>query len=81
MSAGDINTLTSLWAATLAPYGAEPPFQNHTDLYNKINSTPLGGVPWESFTLKYDSDRPAGETPAWMQTEHEVWFRDPRELV
>lgn len=81
MSAGNINILTSLWSATLAPHGAEPPFQTSTDLYNTVDATPLGDIPWESFTLKYDGDVPAGPTPAWMDINHEVWFRDPNQLV
>lgn len=81
MSAGDINTLTTLWAATLVPHGASPPFDNHTDLYNTIDSTPLGDVPWENFSLQYNGDIPAGETPSWMNAKYKVWFRDPKELV
>lgn len=81
MSAGDINTLTSLWGATLAPHGAKPPFHNHTDLYNTIDATPLGDVPWDSFSLKYDGDIPTGDVPSWMQDDYEVWFRDPKQLV
>lgn len=41
MSAGDIDTLTALWAATFVPHGTNPPFTNHTDLYNTIDFTPL----------------------------------------
>jgi hypothetical protein len=34
MSAGDISSLLSLWAASLAVHGNEPPFSNATDMYN-----------------------------------------------
>jgi Plavaka transposase len=81
MSAGDINSLLNMWAATLAPHGDDLPFCNHTDLYNTIDSTPLGDVPWESVTATYGGAIPDGERSAWMDTEFEVWFRDPKQLV
>jgi len=81
MSAGDINSLLNIWAATLAPHGDDPPFRNHTDLYNTIDLTPIGDVPWESFTVKYDGVHPDDERLAWMDTEFEVWFRNPKQLI
>jgi hypothetical protein len=81
MSAGNINSLLNVWAATLAPHGDKPSFHNHTDLYNTIDSTPLGDVLWESFTVKYDGANPDDEKPAWMDTEFEVWFRNPKQLI
>jgi hypothetical protein len=81
MSAGDINSLLDIWAATLAPHNEDAPFRDHADLYNTINSTPIGGMPWKSFTVMYDGDIPDGERSAWMNEEFEVWFRNPRDLV
>lgn len=81
MSAANIDHLFNLWGASAASHGGAPPFQNHTDLYNTIDSTPLGDVEWESFTLKYDGVRPAGHVPSWMDTGYDVWFRDPRQLI
>ncbi|KIM89613.1 hypothetical protein PILCRDRAFT_1950 [Piloderma croceum F 1598] len=81
MSTGDINSLLNIWASTLALHNDDTPFHNHTDLYNTIDSTPIGGVPWESFTMKYDSNIPDGERSAWMDEEFEVWFCNPRDLV
>ncbi|KAG1840400.1 hypothetical protein C8R48DRAFT_751327 [Suillus tomentosus] len=46
-----------------------------------IDATPLGDVAWESFSLKYNGDKPAGECPLWMEQSHEVWFRDPHTVV
>ncbi|KAG1871596.1 hypothetical protein F4604DRAFT_1881075 [Suillus subluteus] len=54
MSAGNINFVFNLWAASLAAHGDTPPFTNHTDMYDTINSTPLGGVPWQSFSSQYN---------------------------
>ena len=48
-------------------------------MYETIDCTPLSDVPWESFSLKYSAE---GEALLdWMTTDHEIWFRDPRELV
>ena len=51
MSADNIDTLTSLWAATLLPHDDTPPFADHNDLYETIDSTPIGDVPWQSFSF------------------------------
>jgi hypothetical protein len=51
MSAKNINMLLDHWAATLLKHHDSPPFANHSDLYETIDSTPMGGVPWQSFSL------------------------------
>jgi hypothetical protein len=81
MSAGHIDTLLSLWATSLLKHGDEPPFSNHAELYNTIDSTPLGDVPWEVFNLKYDGALPENEVPSWMTSKYDVWFRDPRSVL
>ena len=51
-------------------------------MYNTIDSTPLGDVPWQSFTLNYNRDLPDGEVPApWMEMNYNVWYRDPHTLI
>jgi hypothetical protein len=81
MSAGDINFILSLWAASLAIHNDKPPFSNTNDMYDTIDSTPLGDVPWESFSLQYNGAQPVDNIPSWMKTEYDVWFRNPRALV
>ncbi|KAF8240452.1 hypothetical protein L208DRAFT_1233105 [Tricholoma matsutake] len=83
MSTGNIDLLLSLWAASLAIHGNEPPFSKATELYNTIDSTPLGDVTWESFTLQYNGPQLVKNTPPapWMQAEYNVWFRNPHTLV
>ena len=81
MSASDINFLLSLWGASLATHGGVPPFLKATHLYETIDSTPLGGVAWESFSLQYNGPQPENNVPSWMRAEYDVWFRDPRTLV
>lgn len=70
-----------LWAATLLKYGDAPPFANSSDLYNTIDSTPLGDVPWQHFSLRYNGDLPDGTIPEWMTSDYEVWFRDPHLII
>ena len=53
MSAKNIDMLLELWAMTLLRFDCLPPFANHSDLYKTIDLTPLGGVPWQSFSLTY----------------------------
>ena len=81
MSAGDIDTIFRLWAASLAAHHDSPPFSNHTEMYNVIDSTPLVDLPWQSFSLEYNGDVPEEDVPSWMSAEYDVWFRDPLELV
>ena len=53
MSAGNINFVTGLWAASLAPHNDSLLFKNAKDMYDTIDATPLGNVPWQSFTMNY----------------------------
>ncbi|KAG1735575.1 uncharacterized protein EDB91DRAFT_1238202 [Suillus paluster] len=58
MSGGDIDFIFNLWAASLAAHGETPPFTNHVEMYNVIDSTPLGDVAWQSFTSEYNGTLP-----------------------
>ena len=79
MSGGDINTLFR--GTMLDTHHDKLPFQNHKELYNIIDSTPLGDAQWQSFTIKYDRDVLDGKRPVWMDIEHEVWFHNPKQLL
>jgi hypothetical protein len=82
MSAGNIDQLMKVWALHGAEHGEEPPFLNHSDLYETIDATTIGDVPWQSFVTSYLDEIPQqGEVPPWMTAKHTVWFRDPRLLV
>ena len=81
MSAGNIDILLQLWAASLASHNESPPFSDHQNLYDSIDSTPIGGVPWQSVTFSYDGPRSdAEQQPRWMDDEYTVRFRDPKLL-
>ncbi|KAG2110399.1 uncharacterized protein F5147DRAFT_745329 [Suillus discolor] len=81
MLGGDIDFIFNLWAASLAAHGETPPFANHVEMYNVIDSTPLGDVAWQSFTSEYNGALPEGDVPTWMTSEYDVWFQDPQILV
>ncbi|KAF8546586.1 hypothetical protein OG21DRAFT_1392838, partial [Imleria badia] len=84
MSSGNIDRLCNLWAHSLHTDSDKahhaPPFIDHKDLYDAIDATLLGDVPWESFKLKYDSECPA-VVPPWMNQSYEFWFRPAYSLV
>jgi Plavaka transposase len=77
MSGGQIDELMDLWAAK----GRDPPFANHKDIYDTIDSTPLGDAPWKSFSVSYAGPMPDEDIPLWMLDEFEVWHRDPRVVI
>ena len=70
MSGGDVDFIFHLWAASLATYNDIPPFENHTKMYETIDSTPIGDVHGESFTLEYDGVHPDNDIPLWMTMEY-----------
>lgn len=74
-----MDALMKLWSDS----GAAPPFHNHADLYDRIDSSSVGDAPWTDFTVSYDGDIPEGESepPEWMTQEYQVWFRDPVQLM
>jgi hypothetical protein len=80
-SAGDINFILGLWAASLVIHGDEPPFLSAKHMYDTIDSTPLGDVHWESITLQYEGAQPVDNTPSWMKAGYTVWFQNSRALV
>ncbi|KAL6308722.1 hypothetical protein BKA93DRAFT_725077 [Sparassis latifolia] len=77
MSAGNINSLLQLWAATLVKHDDHPPFEDTKDLYQCIDNTLLGEVRWQTFNMSYKGPKPDSDVPAWMEGEYDVWFRDP----
>ncbi|KIK82056.1 hypothetical protein PAXRUDRAFT_154653 [Paxillus rubicundulus Ve08.2h10] len=55
MPAAQIDSLLDIWAASLLGSGGEPLFMDHKDLYKTIDSTTLGDVKWENFSIQYSS--------------------------
>ncbi|KAG1741478.1 uncharacterized protein EDB91DRAFT_1237140 [Suillus paluster] len=80
-SAKQIDTLLDLWAATLIKHGDAPLFTSHRDLYDTIDATPLGDVPWETFSMSYTGTKPLHDIPPWMNATYDVWFCNPHLLL
>ena len=83
MSAGNINIITGLWLASLAPHHDSPPFESAKELYNTINSMPLGDIPWQSYTLGSPPETlgPNSESPPWTTADYGIWFWDACLLI
>ena len=75
-----MDRLFTLWAASLDDFGTKPPFSSHCDLYNMIDAIPVGSVSWQSANFTYDGPWLDTEMPKWMESEYEIWFRDPQLL-
>ncbi|KIK75501.1 hypothetical protein PAXRUDRAFT_78192, partial [Paxillus rubicundulus Ve08.2h10] len=77
MSTSQIDILLDLWAAMLLKYGNRSPFAHHHHLYKTIDSTSLGDIKWQNFSVSSTGDIPTTNPPVWMQQRYEVWFQDP----
>ncbi|KAK0214697.1 hypothetical protein EDD85DRAFT_782747 [Armillaria nabsnona] len=80
MSAGQLNDLLQIWAATMSA-GSDPPFASADDLYWTVDATDIGNVPWQSFTVSYNGEMGVGELPAWKTAQYEVFFCDPYAML
>lgn len=81
LSQSNITILMELWAASLRPFGASPPFSSYRDLYATIDAITLGDATWESFSVHYTGEVPAHNPPSWMSSEYVVWFHNPLTVV
>lgn len=82
LSQPNVDQLLSIWSATLAPHGAEPPITSYRDLHAQIDAIDLGFVPWKSSTVRYQGPRPENSaTFSWMDQDYQLWYRDPRKVV
>ena len=86
MAGSYVSDLMDIWAAYQQIYDIDPtygpPFSNSRELYNTIDSTEIGGVPWQAFTVQFDGEIPNGdEIPPWKTKSYEVWFRDPLKIA
>ncbi|KAJ7465852.1 hypothetical protein B0H11DRAFT_1922130 [Mycena galericulata] len=77
MSAGNIDELMQNWASRAG--ASDPPFVNHRDLYNTIDATEVGHVPWESFNVSWNGACPAGDETPWKKQEYMVYGGDDRD--
>jgi len=54
--------------------GGAPLFQNHRDLYDTIDSTPLGDTPWRVSPFVLMGIDLKGQVSSWMDTDYNFWF-------
>ncbi|KAK0185032.1 hypothetical protein F5146DRAFT_1144731 [Armillaria mellea] len=66
-----------LYHQTQMPAGGDSPFASTDDLYQTIDATAIGNMPWQSFTISYNGEMGVGEPPAWKTAQYEVFFHDP----
>ncbi|KIK20423.1 hypothetical protein PISMIDRAFT_105855, partial [Pisolithus microcarpus 441] len=81
MPARKIDTLLDIWATSLIGSGGQPLFTNHTDLYCVIDSTHIGDIKWDSFTIQYTGKEQYSAPTPWMSDGYEVWYCDPCEVI
>ncbi|KAG1740039.1 hypothetical protein EDB19DRAFT_1635588, partial [Suillus lakei] len=77
-----IDHLLNIWAASLIKGGSKATlFPDRCKVYKTIDSTPLGDIKWQSFSVKYTGKIPGQGTTPWMMDSHDVWFCDPHNVV
>ena len=78
MPATRIDQLLDIWGSwKIADTDPDPPFGSHNTLYELIDSICHGKVPWQSFSMHYNGACPDANVPPWMDSEYDMWFRDP----
>jgi hypothetical protein len=84
MSGNSINILSQLWRASLINHGAPPDevnfFENQESLYATIDSTPIGEVVWQGFSISPNGPHP-DNAPQWKRMAYDVWHRDTCQLL
>ena len=80
LSTANIDTLLELWAKSLAHFDASGPFRSQKEMHSIIDSSMLGDVPWQCLVTEISEDVDE-QSPSWMQTKYEVWYRDPNTVV
>lgn len=81
MSNRNTDTLFDLWAADVLHHKRQPPFADHDDLHEVLDSITAGDAPWHSFQVGYNGELPGTDVPNWMSGKYDVFYRDPRLVV
>jgi hypothetical protein len=76
MSAGNIDELLDIWAESTLERGEDPPFQSHDHIYETIDATRHGDVPWKCLVITSNGVTD-DSCPSWQKDEWEVFYRDP----
>jgi hypothetical protein len=78
MSAANTDKLMAMFADW---QGGEPPFKDHNEVYDTIDASDLGDMPWQLSSFRYQGEIPDGKVPEWMTALYEVYYRDPRDVI
>ncbi|KAI9456212.1 hypothetical protein F5148DRAFT_1323925 [Russula earlei] len=79
LSNSNIDALLDLWARSM---GNPAPFRSFKEMHAMIDSSELGDIPWECLRARFSGDVSVGESiPDWMQTDYEIWYRNPDAVV
>ncbi|KAF9228086.1 hypothetical protein BS17DRAFT_849752 [Gyrodon lividus] len=81
LSAGKTDKLLHIWGLTLAVHGDKLPFSDHQDLYDTIDVTPVGDIPWNSLKLQYNGEQPVACVSPWMNKPYGFWFQKPSAIA
>jgi len=81
MSRGQVDELMQIWASRSAVDGGTAPFADSKDLHDTVDAIEEGDAPWYSFRVGYNGERPQGQAPSWMDDSHQVFYRDPQQVV
>ncbi|KAF8220320.1 hypothetical protein L208DRAFT_1334445 [Tricholoma matsutake] len=83
MSAKKASKLMDIWAAYQQSQGEDldPPFSSAENLYNMIDATEVGDIPWQVFSVQFNGEIPPNDTLTWMTASYEVWFCDPIQVM
>ncbi|KAG1883958.1 hypothetical protein F4604DRAFT_1878811 [Suillus subluteus] len=55
----------------------KPPSADVRNLYKTIDKTPLGDVRWQSFSVRYNGERPETDVPPWMDQDFDEFDYQP----
>jgi hypothetical protein len=87
MAGSKVSELMDVWASYQQIYDLDRatcglPFSSCQDLYNTIDSTELGDVAWQAFSVEFSEEvLDAAAGPSWKKKSYEVWFRDPLKVA
>ncbi|KAG6870180.1 hypothetical protein C0992_000828, partial [Termitomyces sp. T32_za158] len=69
-----------IWAARHSNNKGAP-FSSKEHLHEVIDSTTLGDVPWESFTVYYNGSINEAEAASWKVKGWDVWYGNARSVL
>ncbi len=72
----DINEGLDLWLASIIKNNSDSnssvPWNSAEELYDTIDSIQAGDTPWKTYKFTYNSPKPDGVVPQWMEQEYEL---------